>query len=129
MAQMVCWNCGRHVDVSLRTCLTCFAGLRPSQNGRSAPVTGDGTYLGEPPAHWDPDLAMAQQAAAREINMALAWFVGGAILAGITSAIAGPGGALLAFLTAIAYGAFRLCCGLYYEANPDALLRKLHQGN
>ena len=130
MAQMICWNCDRQVDDSLRTCPTCFAGLRPSQDGQSVPDTGDNNpTLDELPPDWDPDREMAQQAAAGEINKACLWLVGGFILAGITYAVTGPGAALVLFCGAIAYGAFRLCRGLYYETNPDSLLRRLAKGD
>jgi len=130
MAQMICWNCDRQVDDSLRTCPTCFAGLRPSQDEQSVPDTGDnGPPLDELPPDWDPDREMAIQTAAGEINQACLWLVGGLILAGIAYAVTGSGAALLLFCGVMAYGGFRLCRGLYYETNPDALLRRLTKGD
>jgi hypothetical protein len=94
------------------------------------PDTGDNnpTLDGLPP-DWDPDREMAMQTATGEINHACLWLVGGLILTGITYAVVGPGAALLLFCGAMAYGALKLCRGIYYETNPDALLRRLTKGD
>jgi hypothetical protein len=93
------------------------------------PDTGDNEPAwGELPTDWDPDREMAEQAAAGEINKACLWLAGGFILAGLAYVVSGPGAALL-LCGAVVYGAFRLCRGLYYEAKPDALLRRLAKGD
>jgi hypothetical protein len=85
--------------------------------------------LDELPPDWDPDREMAQQVATGEINTACLWLVGALILAGLAYAVAGPGAALVLFCGALAYGVFKLCRGLYYEAKPDSLLRILAKGD
>ena len=65
-----------------------------------------------------------QQVAKAEIVKGLLWLIGGAIVTGITYSAVEPGGSYYVFWGAMAYGAFRVLRGLYYYANPKALLDK-----
>lgn len=69
-------------------------------------------------------LMAAREAAKREMIKGVLWFIGGALLTGITYATADPGGTYVVFWGALAYGAYRLLRAIYYWANPQALINK-----
>lgn len=67
---------------------------------------------------------VAREASKVEMVQGLLWFVGAAVVTGISYLAADPGGSFVVFWGAMAYGGYRLLRAIYYWLNPNALLKR-----
>ncbi len=67
----------------------------------------------------------AKGQASKEALKGVLWFVGALLITLITFLGAEPGGSYYIFWGAMLYGVYRLIRGLYYLANPEALIKKV----
>ena len=132
---MYCSKCNSSVKVNSSFCGMCGNSIaQASTNTVINPVnkldtTGDysAPVVQGTNSYSDADTKIILQGlASREAGIGTLYLIGGIVVTAVTYYNATPGGTYTVFYGAMLYGGYRFLAGLFYLANPKALIKKLN---